>query len=259
MSHVLVEKREHILLIGLNRPEKYNALTRAMYHDIAKAYYQLEHDPELRVGVLYGVGDHMTAGLELTDWVEVFSSGQAPTQNEGELDPFYMVGPPLSKPVVMAVQGYCYTCGVELLLNTDIRVAASNTRFGQLEVARGFFACGGATMRLPREIGWGNAQRYLLTGETWTAEQSYQWGLVQNLVEPGRQLEVALEVAAKVAKAAPLGVKGSLASSKLARTEGEQAAKDVIYQSVQGIMSSEDMKEGIASFMQRREANFKGR
>ncbi len=259
MSHVLIEKRDHILMIGLNRPEKYNALTRAMYHDIAKAYYQLEHDPELRVGLLYGVGDHVTSGLELTDWVEVFSSGDAPVLDKGELDPFYMVGPSLSKPVVMAVQGYCYTCGVELLLNTDIRVAATNTRFGQLEVARGFFACGGATMRLPREIGWGNAQRYLLTGESWTAEQSYQWGLVQSLVEPGQQLEAALEIAAKVAKVAPLGVKGSLVSSKLARIQGEQAAKDVIYQSVQAIMSSADMQEGIASFLERREANFKGR
>jgi enoyl-CoA hydratase/carnithine racemase len=90
-----------------------------------------------------------------------------------------------------------------MMLNTDIRVAAKGTRFAQLEVKRGIFACGGATIRLQREIGWGNAQRYLLTGDEWTAEQAYQWGLIQELVEPGEQFNKAMEIAEKIAKAAP--------------------------------------------------------
>ncbi|QSP94756.1 crotonase/enoyl-CoA hydratase family protein [Marinobacter salinisoli] len=259
MSLVTIEKRGHILLIGLNRADKMNAMNRAMYHEIARAYHQLQFDSELRVGLLYAEGDHFTSGLQLDDWAGVFSSGKGIEPNEGELDPFNVVGEALTKPVVFAAQGICFTCGVELMLNTDIRVAARGTRFAQLEVKRGIFPCGGATIRLQREIGWGNAQRYLLTGDEWSADQAYQWGLIQELVEPGDQFTAALAIAEKIAKAAPLGVTGSLASSKLAVQQGEIAAKQHLFTSLQPVMASEDVKEGIQSFLERREAVFKGR
>ncbi len=259
MSLVNVEKQGHVLLIGLNRPDKMNAMNRAMYHEIARAYYQLQHDAELRVGLLYAEGDHFTSGLQLDDWASVFANGAGIAPGEGELDPFHMVGDGLTKPVVFAAQGICFTCGVELMLNTDIRVAAKGTRFAQLEVKRGIFACGGATIRLPREIGWGNAQRYLLTGDEWTADQAHQWGLIQELVEPGEQFQVALAIAEKVARAAPLGVSGSLNSSKLAVSEGQERAKQRLFPDLQPVMASDDVKEGIQSFLERREAQFKGR
>ena len=259
MTLVNVEQRGHILLIGLNRPDKMNAMNRAMYHEIAQAYYRLQHDPELRVGLLYARGDHFTSGLQLDDWAGVFANGSGIEPQENELDPFHIVGESLTKPVVFAAQGICFTCGVEMMLNTDIRVAARDTRFAQLEVKRGIFACGGATIRLPREIGWGNAQRYLLTGDEWTAEQAYQWGLVQELVEPGEQFDAALGIAEKIAKAAPLGVSGSLKSSKIAVSEGQEVAKQRLFPDLGPVMASEDVKEGIQSFLERREAVFKGR
>ena len=259
MPLVNVEKQGHILKIGLNRPEKMNAMNRAMYHEIAAAYYQLQHDPELRVAVMYAEGDHFTSGLQLDDWAGVFANGKGIEPGEGELDPFDITGDSLTKPVVFAAQGICFTCGVEMMLNTDIRVAAKGTRFAQLEVKRGIFACGGATIRLQREIGWGNAQRYLLTGDEWTAEQAYQWGLIQELVEPGEQLNKAMEIAEKIAKAAPLGVQGSLKSSKIAVSEGQEAAKERMFPELRPVMASEDVKEGIQSFLERREAVFKGK
>lgn len=259
MPLVNVERRGHILLIGLNRPEKMNAMNRAMYHEIAAAYHLLQQDSDLRVGLLYAEGDHFTSGLQLDDWAGVFANGRGIEPNEGELDPFNVVGDALTKPVVFAAQGICFTCGVELMLNTDIRVAARGTRFAQLEVKRGIFPCGGATIRLQREIGWGNAQRYLLTGDEWNAEQAYQWGLIQELTEPGEQFNVALEIAEKIAKAAPLGVSGSLASSKLAVQQGELTAREQLFPSLQPVMASEDVREGIQSFLERREAKFKGR
>ncbi|MCM0612803.1 crotonase/enoyl-CoA hydratase family protein [Marinobacter sediminum] len=259
MTLVKVEKQGHILLIGLNRPDKMNAMNRAMYHEIAAAYYQLEHDPELRVGLLYAEGDHFTSGLQLDDWAEVFADGSGIEPRDGELDPFYVTGDALSKPVVFAAQGICFTCGVEMMLNTDIRVAAKGTRFAQLEVKRGIFACGGATIRLPREIGWGNAQRYLLTGDEWTADQAYQWGLIQELVEPGEQYTVALAIAEKIARAAPLGVRGSLKSSKLSVTDGQETAKQRLFPDLKPVMASDDVKEGIKSFLERRDAVFRGR
>lgn len=259
MPLVNIEKQGHILKIGLNRPEKMNAMNRAMYHEIAAAYYQLQHDPELRVAVMYAEGDHFTSGLQLDDWAGVFANGKGIEPGEGELDPFDITGDSLTKPVVFATQGICFTCGVEMMLNTDIRVAAKGTRFAQLEVKRGIFACGGATIRLQREIGWGNAQRYLLTGDEWTADQAYQWGLIQELVEPGEQLNKAMEIAEKIAKAAPLGVQGSLKSSKIAVSEGQEAAKERLFPELRPVMASEDVKEGIQSFLERREAVFKGK
>ena len=259
MPLVNVEKQGHILKIGLNRPEKMNAMNRAMYHEIAAAYYQLQNDPELRVAVMYAEGDHFTSGLQLDDWAGVFANGKGIEPGEGELDPFDITGDSLTKPVVFATQGICFTCGVEMMLNTDIRVAAKGTRFAQLEVKRGIFACGGATIRLQREIGWGNAQRYLLTGDEWTAEQAYQWGLIQELVEPGEQLNKAMEIAEKIARAAPLGVQGSLKSSKIAVSEGQEAAKERLFPELRPVMASEDVKEGIQSFLERREAVFQGK
>ncbi|TDT37061.1 enoyl-CoA hydratase/carnithine racemase [Halospina denitrificans] len=259
MALVNVEARGHVLLIGLNRPEKMNAVNREMYHLIAGAYGRLNRDPELRVGLVYAEGDHFTAGLQLDDWADVFATGEGFPLEEGEVDPFFINGPPMDKPIVYATQGICFTCGVEMMLNADIRVAANNTRYAQLEVKRGIYACGGATMRLQEEIGWANAQRYLLTGDEWTAQQACDWGLVQELVEPGQQFDRALELAEKVVNAAPLGVQGSLKSSRIARLEGHDAAKQRVFRDLAPVMASEDVQEGIQSFLERRDAVFKGR
>ena len=256
---VLVEKRGHILLIGWNRPKKYNALTVAMFHELAKAYYQLQTDDELRVAVVYGEGDHFTAGLQLDDWTDELGGGEPMQLPEGEIDPFGMSGEILRKPVIMAVKGLCFTAGVELMLNSDIRIAADNTRFAQLEVQRGFHACGGATLRLPQEMGWSNAQRYLLTGDEWTAQQALGWGMVQEVVTPEELMPTAMAIAEKVAKAAPLGVQGSLMSSKYVRLPAEAESKERMFRDLKPIMDSDDMKEGVASFLERREAVFTGK
>ena len=259
MSHVQVEAKGAILMIKVSRPEKMNALTVDMYYDIARAYYRLEHDDDLRVAVFYAEGDNFSAGLELTDWIEPFKRGSLPPLPSDSIDPFSLSGPRLSKPVIMAVQGYSYTWVVEMMLNTDIRIAADNARFAQLEVQRGLFACGGATIRLQREVGWANAQRYLLTGDEWTAQEAYRMGMIQEVCQVGEQFEKAMSLAEKVAKAAPLAVKGSLNSSRIARLEGEGAAIDQLFPSLKTIMETEDMKEGIQSFIERRDAVFVGR
>lgn len=259
MSEVTVEARDHVLLIRLNRPEKMNAMNRAMYHGIAAAYGRLDRDPDLRVGLVHAAGEHFTAGLELDDWVDVFAAGSGIKLGEGEIDPFGIASASLTKPLVFATQGICFTCGVEMMLNADIRVAASNVRYAQLEVQRGIFPCGGATFRLPEEIGWANAQRYLLTGDEWSAAQALNWGLVQDVVEPDALFDQAWALARKVARAAPLGVQGSLRSSRLARLHGHKAASEALFPALVPVMQSEDVKEGVRSFLERRKAEFKGR
>ncbi len=170
-----------------------------------------------------------------------------------------LTGPRCRKPVVMAAQGYCYTWGVEFMLTTDVRIAAEDTRFAMLEVKRGIYPCGGATLRLPQQMGWSNAQRYLLTGETWTAAEAYRTGLVQEVVKPGEQLAAARDLARRMASAAPLGVQAILKSSRLAQTDGEQRAAAHVFDDMAAVMRSEDAREGVQSFLERRDAVFKGR
>ncbi len=259
MSHIETHQNGHILEIKVNRPEKHNALSPEMYRDLARAYGELSRNPELRVGLLYGEGAHFSSGVELDKWAPIFGNGKGFEVGEGEIDPFGLQAQRHTKPVVMAVQGNCFTWGVEIMLNTEIRVAASDTRFAMLEVKRGIFPCGGATLRLPRQMGWGAAHRYLLTGEFWYAEEALRTGLVQEVVAPGEQVNKAREIATQIAKAAPLGVQGVLKSTRMAWNEGEAEAARHLFVDMVPVMQSEDAAEGVASFMQRREAVFKGR
>jgi len=254
-----VQTEGHVLSIGIRRPEKMNALSRAMFHEIGAALMRLEQSPELRVGLVWAEGAHFTAGIDLVDWKDAFAAGDPYPPRAGELDMFGLIGTRLRKPLVMAVQGRCYTWGWEWLLNCDVRVAATDTRFAMLEVTRGFYACGGATLRLPREIGWANAQRYLLTGDELNAAEAHRLGMVSELVEPGTQRERALALAARIAAAAPLGVQGSLQSARNAYLHGEAAEIVEMYPRLAAIMRSDDVQEGVRSFVERRPAVFHGR
>jgi enoyl-CoA hydratase/carnithine racemase len=145
------------------------------------------------------------------------------------------------------------------MLAMDIRVAASDTRFGQIEVRRGVYPIGGATVRLHQEIGWGNAMRYLLTADEIPAAEALRLGLLQEVIEMGGQFDRALQIAETVSRQAPLGVRATLASARRARLEGERAAIARLLPDLMPIMASDDAAEGIQSFIERREARFKGK
>ena len=191
---VTVERRGHVLLMGLNRPAKRNAFNLAMLDQLAAAYHDLEADDDIRCGVLFAHGDHFTGGLDLAEVGPVISQGELPFSRPGRRDPWRKDGV-WTTPVVAAVQGWTMTLAIELLLAADICIAAADARFAQMEINRGIYAFGGATIRLPRDAGWGNAMRWLLTGEPYDADEAYRIGLVQEIVEPGRQLERAIELA----------------------------------------------------------------
>jgi len=259
-GNVTVEIRDHVALIGLDRVDKRNAFDLEMYRALAAAYGELHRNPDLRCGVLFAHGDHFTGGIDLAEWAALLRRGRFPDLPEGAIDPLGLdAGNRLRKPVVMAVQGICLTIGIELLLATDVRVAAANARFGQIEVKRGIFPAGGATVRLMQEVGWGNAMRSLLTGDEFNAAEALRLGLVQEVVEPGKELARAVEIAQTVAAQAPLGVQATLASARLARTQGEVAALRRLLADLAPLMSSEDAAEGLRSFTERRAAKFKGR
>lgn len=249
----------HILEIHIRRPDKLNALSVAMYHDLGRALAELDTDEQLRVAVIHAEGAHFTAGVELDQWAGHFSSGEGFPLADGEIDIFGLTGPRRRKPVVQAVQGYCFTWGVEMMLNMEIRVAAQDTQFAMLEVQRGLYPCGGATLRLPAQMGWANAQRYLLTGERWSADEAHRLGLVQTVVPPGTQFEAAMKIAHSIADAAPLAVQGVMRAIDFAAHHPQAEAVEQMFQDLVPVMRSEDAAEGVRSFIERRKAVFQGR
>lgn len=256
---VTTELRGHVLLIGLNRPHKYNAFDLALIDQLAQAYHRLEDDPEVRCGVLFGRGRHFTGGLDLAQVGPEIARGALDFDQPGRRDPWRRDGPWLT-PLVIAVQGWVMTLAIELTLAADIAIAASDARFSQMEINRGIFAFGGATIRLPRDCGWGNAMRWLLTGEEYSAAEALRIGLVQEVVVPGAQLDRALEIAQRISdRSAPLGVRATLASAHLARAEGEGAAFAGLNQQVLRLLDTADGREGLQSFLERRDAQFVGR
>ncbi|MCI0749964.1 MAG: crotonase/enoyl-CoA hydratase family protein [Nevskiales bacterium] len=257
---VVIEPRGPVLCMGLNRPEKRNAFDLDMYRQLAAAYTRLDQDPGLHCGLLHAQGDHFTAGVDLTEWMPDFSAGKLPDLPPGECQPFGLVPETrLSKPLIVVTQGICYTIGIELMLAADIRVAADNARFAQVEVKRGIYPVGGATLRLVQECGWGNAQRYLLTGDEFNAQEALRIGLVQEVVPASGLFERGLALAERVARQAPLGVRASLRSSRLMVDDGFREAVARLQSGLLPLMGSEDLREGLASFVERREARYKGR
>jgi enoyl-CoA hydratase/carnithine racemase len=259
-QRVTVEVDGHVLLIGINRPEKRNAFDLETIEALAAAYERLGDDPDIFAGVLFAHGDHFSAGLDLAVvGPAVAEQGPGALSGSRKYDPFGVWRAPVPKPVVMAVNGIAFTLSIELALAADVVIAASDVRFRQLEIARGIIPFGGATFRAPAKLGWGNAMRFLLTAEEFGASEALRIGLVQEIVQPGQQVERARTIAQLIAKQAPRGVQGTLANARLAAEKGDAEAIEQLRALLPGIMASDDAREGLASFLERREAKFTGR
>lgn len=257
-ARITTERRDHLFLIGLNRPDKMNAFDRQMLRELAEAYTEYEEDDQLWCAVVFPHGEHMTSGLDLADVGPAVAQGEALFPPE-KVDPFGLRQPRRTKPVVMAARGWCLTIGLELMLASDIRLAAPGTKFAQIEVKRGIFPFGGGTFRLPQVAGWGDAMRYLLTGDEFEADEARRMGVVQEVVDDDDLVERAIELAQRVASQAPLGVQATLETARVAVEEGQQKAAASLMPKARQIIQTEDAMEGMQSFMERREADFKGR
>lgn len=243
-----------VFAITIDRPAKYNGFTPKMVHELADAYTRLERDDDLWVGVLAAEGKHFTAGLELSKF-DITDALVKP----GQIDPLDLHGEPRSKPVVAAVHGICFTIGIELMLAADVVVAERGARFGQLEVQRGLMAYGGATFRMVERAGWGNAMRYLLTGDEFDGETALRLGFVQELVDEGQARARALAIASRIAEQAPLAVRASRTSARLALERGPAVAIAAFPEQLAALSASEDFAEGVRSFLERRPGRYSGR
>ena len=256
-GQITSEVRGHILLMGLDRPEKLNGLTPKMFTELNAAFNELERDPDLRVGVLFAHGAHSTAGLDLPKFVNAMQEGKDLFPVSG-VDVFALRRK-CSKPLVCAVQGITFTAGLEMMLACDIVVAAADCRFSQLEPKRGIMAAGGATFRFVQRCGWGNAMYHLLRADEFSAQEAYRIGLVQEVVETGQQVTRAIEIAEEIARLAPLAVQATKASGMRYLEEGEAAAVAQFADVQRRLSNTQDAAEGVASFLERRQARFLGK
>ncbi len=256
---ILVERRGHLLLIGLNRPDKLNAMDPEMIGQLARAYTELDRDRELRCGVLWAEGRYFTAGLDFAKVVahmprELIS----PIVPRGTIDPWGVKTRPCKKPVVTAIEGPCYTLGIELALSAQVTVASDAARFTQSEVARGIFPFGGGTARWPVTTGVNNAYLHLLTADEFDAAEAYRIGLVQKVVRPGEALAAATAIAEQIAKQAPLGVQATLASVRRMQDKGARSALSRLRFTFLRLLLSRDARRGVEAFKARRAAEFQG-
>ena len=246
---VLTEKRDRVLLVTLNRPEARNAINSDVGRGLLAAVAELDGDDGLTAGVLTGAGRGFCSGMDL----KAFLSGGMP---EG-FSEFLEKG--AKKPLIAAIEGFALAGGLELALTCDLLVAARGVEIGIPEVGVGLFAAGGALMRLPRRLPYGVAMEMALTADPIIAEKAAEYGLVTRLAEPGKVLEAALELAARVARNAPLAVAASkqLVRETAGRTEEEFWAFQRSFAAP--VFTSEDAREGPRAFAEKRAPNWSGR
>lgn len=263
---VLVERDGHVVTITLNRPEKRNAFNAEVLCRLSDAWDMVDADPDVRVAVMTGAGGNFSAGADLDRLVGALISGK-PAEDEFEerirqdftlIYKGFLKEHRVAKPIIAAVEGYCYAGGMEILQAFDIRVAGENAQLAISEVQRGLFPMSASTIRLPRQIPYTIAMDMLLTGEPISGRRAYDVGLVGHVVPDGRALDRAKELAGRIAANGPLAVRNIKASVLAADSLPEHEAFARESELGMEVMSSNDAKEGPRAFLEKRAPNFTG-
>jgi enoyl-CoA hydratase len=256
VGEVRREVDDRVFKIVIDNVAKRNSFTPEMMQQLSSELTEFDRNDDFWVAVLCAEGDHFTAGLDMPKF---FGPGAAAKPiPERNLDPFGLRNRSV-KPIVTAVQGITYTIGIEMMLAGDIVVAADTARFCQMESRRGIAPLGGAHFRFLTRTGWGNAMYHLMLCDEFNAERALQIGLVQEIVPAGKQIERAVEIAKLICKNAPLGIRAMKQAALKYIEASERSAVAAIADVRDRVMDSEDAKEGIRSFVERREAHFQGK
>lgn len=257
LENVLVEKREQVAIVTVNRPDKLNALNIATRRDILTALDKLEHNEDVRVVVITGAGEKaFIAGADINEFAGMTAFKQRAVMKGRRA---FDAVEDFPKPVIAMINGFCLGGGCELALACDIRVASTKAKFGQPEIKLGIIPGGGGTQRLTRIIGEGKAMELILTGDFISAEEALTLGLLNYVYAP-EDLEMrTMELANRIADMSPVALAMAKASvknaSRLNMKEGVDAEVDLFAI----CFSSEDKEEGVKAFLEKRKPDFKGR
>jgi len=255
-GEVTLEIDGHIAIITVANEAKLNAYTPQMMTQLSTQLTVFDDDDDLWVAVLCSAGDHTTAGLDMPKFFG--PDGMLDAVPAGQVDPFGLTRR-CRKPVVAVVQGITFTVGIEMMLAADIVVAADSARFAQLEAKRGIAPLGGAHFRYLTRTGWGNAMYHLLRCDEFDAQRALELGFVQEVVPHGQQIERGMELAREICQCAPIGLQATKQAAMTFLEDGERAAVEQIPEIQAKVFATEDFKEGVASFVERRAAIFQGR
>jgi enoyl-CoA hydratase len=246
---VLTERRGRVLLVTLNRPDARNAINSELTEGLIGAIEELDDDDALTAAVLTGAGKGFCSGMDL----KAFAAGGPPRGLPRILDQG------AAKPMIAAVEGFAMAGGLELALTCDLIVAAKGIKIGIPEAGVGLFAAGGGLYRLPHRLPYGVAMEMALTADPITAEQAFQYGLVARLAEPGQAVEVALALAERIARNAPLSVAASKRLVRVSQGCTEEEFWALQKPQIPGVFTSEDAKEGPRAFAEKRAPVWSGR
>ena len=252
-EEVITQVENGILIVTINRPQARNAINRATSEKIGAAMEELDENPDIRVGILTGAGGTFCSGMDL----KAFVSGESPAL-EGRGFAGLVESLP-EKPLIAAVEGYALAGGFEIALSCDLIIASKSAQFGVPEVKRGLVAAGGGLLRLPTQTFPRLAMELALTGDFIDSARAYQTGLVNHVVEDGKALETAIEMAEKICENGPLAV----AASKKIVNSARDWSNDEMFQKEKvlstPILTSEDAIEGSTAFAEKRAPQWKGK
>jgi enoyl-CoA hydratase len=255
LQTLLLEISGPVATIKLNRPEALNALNSVVVREMVSLLSKLEGDDSVRCVVLTGSDKAFCAGADVREMAELSREEMA---NSDHLAALWERAASFEKPMIAALSGYALGGGLELAMCCDIIVASEGTKLGQPEINVGIIPGGGGTQRLPRAVGKYKAMEMILTGGSITAEEARAIGLVNRIVPAGEYLEEATKLAVEISSKPPLAVRAAkkavMASQDLGLSQGLEAGLDLFHD----LFATEDQKEGMSAFLEKRKPIFKG-
>jgi enoyl-CoA hydratase len=257
MSLILLERRDAIAIVRLNRPEKLNALSRAMLEGLSDAFRELERQSDLRAVILTGSGEiAFCAGTDISELLELDHDHARAASERGQAVCKQIENCPV--PVIAAINGIAAGGGCELALACHLRIASTNAQFTLPETKLGLIPAYGGTQRLPREVGSGRALEMMLTGKALSAEQGYQLGLVNRVTAPSEIFIAAVSLANDISSLAPLAVRACLNAVMRGLELPLEKGMSLEAALFASLFATQDTREGTRAFLEKRPPVFKG-
>ncbi|MFZ9407119.1 MAG: enoyl-CoA hydratase/isomerase family protein [Burkholderiaceae bacterium] len=256
-DQVLYEVSEGIATITLNRPDRQNTITRPMLAALSRRLVQANADPEVRVVIVTGAGRFFCAGLDLRGGSGIGEGKHGPTLDLREAPPTVLHH--MDKPTLCALNGSSAGYGMDMALGCDIRVMAAESKMAAAFTARGVVPESGGTWLLPRMLGWARAAELIFSGRTLDATQCLELGLVSHVVPADQVMARTRALAHEIAANAPLAVQAAKRMMRMSANENFSDHVHHVYLQLLPLFQSEDFKEGMAAFMEKRPARFTGR